>query len=245
MKKTLKRIKGKKIITLLLFIFCVILGILVFVQHINRDDVPPDILFDSESMQLTEEEVSEVLEKNYSCLLNGVHAFDSEDGDISNYVIVYSINIYGDNSYAIVNYRVLDKSNNMASAQRLVYLKSPAQIYNDLLILAGDEASKIVKEWAGEDNTDYEYSPEKPVIEMENTVNLNVGESFDPEQHIVTLEDDKDSYGVLLQNCSMEGEYDLNSPGVYPLIFYVTDSDGNKSNASVLVLIVSISGTTE
>ena len=95
------------------------------------------------------------------------------------------------------------------------------------------------------DNTGNEDESGKPVIEIENAVNLQLGESFDLQQYLVTLEDDKDSYETLLQNCRMEGEYNLNSPGVYPLAFYVTDSDGNESAPAVLILTVNINETIE
>ncbi|OUQ42433.1 hypothetical protein B5E64_16260 [Drancourtella sp. An12] len=245
MKKIFRKFNGKLVITILLLVFCVILGILVLIYLLNRDTTPPEISLETESVQLTETEVSEVLEKDYSCLLSGVTASDKEDGDLSGNVIVYSVNIYENNSYAIANYRVLDSSNNMAVKQRLVYLKTPAQIYNDVLAAVGSEAANIINEELNGDNTGNEDESGKPVIEIENAVNLQLGESFDLQQYLVTLEDDKDSYETLLQNCRMEGEYNLNSPGVYPLAFYVTDSDGNESAPAVLILTVNINETIE
>ncbi len=243
MRRIFRNLKKKTGITVVLVILCVSIGALIFYDRFHQDRTPPNISFEKESVQLTEDEVTAVLKEDYTCLLNGVNAFDNEDGDLSDYLIVYSVNIYGDNSYAVVNYRVLDTSGNMAEEQRLAYLKSPEQIYNDLLTSASDEAAGMIHEWMEENSKDYDSDTEKPVLEMADTVNLNVGESFDPQQYLVKLEDNKDSSETLWQNCRVEGEFDLNSPGVYPLAFYVTDSDGNESDAAVLVLTVGMDET--
>lgn len=240
MKKLFRDLKAKTAVTLLLLVLCILLGVLVILERLNQDSTPPEIAFDAESVHLTDEEVVEVLKKDYSCLLSGVTAYDNEDGDISSRVIVYSVNVYEDNSYAVVSYRVLDKSGNMVSRQRLAYLKSPAQIYNELLDVALDEVAGMVDEWVSENAVGSENNSEKPVIEVERRVNLTVGEAFNPQEYLITLEDDRDSFETLLENCHVEGELDLNSPGVYPLAFYVTDSDGNESDAAVMFLTVSL-----
>lgn len=241
----LKESKGKFVVTILLSGFCIVLGILMIIHLLSRDTVPPEISLETESVQLTETEAAEIESQDYSCLMNGVTAYDNEDGDLSGDVIVYSVNIYGNNSYAVVNYRVLDSNNNMASKQRLAYLKTPEQIYNDLLEEAGSEAAGIINQELNGGDSENKENSGRPVIQMESEVNLQVGESFDLQQHLVSLQDDKDPYETLLQNCRMEGEYNLNAPGVYPLAFYVTDSDGNESDPSVMILTVNINETIE
>lgn len=245
MKKIFRNLKTKTFITSLLIFFCIILGGVVFFQRLKRDHTPPIISFDEESVILTEDEVSDVLRKDYSCLLSGVNAYDDKDGDISDRVIVYSVNTYEDNTFAIINYRVLDKNNNMAAEQRIAYLKKPAQIYNDLLISVSGKMVGYMNEWSAGENGSYEEAAERPVIEMESTVNLVAGEDFEPQDYLISLNDDQDSFETLLQNCRMEGEYDLHTPGIYPLAFYVTDSDGNESDPAVLVLIVGMNVTNE
>ena len=240
MRKKFQNIKAKTVITCLLFVLCVIMAVFVVLDRLNQDDTPPSITFATESIQLTEEEASAVLQKDYSCLLTGVSAFDDSDGEITDRVIVYSVNIYGDHSYAVVNYRALDRSNNMATAQRLAYLESPEQIYQEFLDSLSNGPADGTGDAATENNAADESDTQRPVIQMESVVNLAVGETFEPQEYLITLEDDVDSFETLAQNCRMEGEFDVNSAGIYPLVFYVTDSDGNESEPSVLILTVGL-----
>lgn len=239
MKMKFQNLKLKTFFTILMFVLCIILGILVFCNWLNRDNIPPQISFENETLFLTDNEISEVLKKDYSCLMDGVRATDNKDEDISDYVIVYSANIYN-NSYAIINYRVLDRSGNIAVNSRLAYLKSPEEIYNALLTSATNAAADAVTEWVEEDVVNNENTDEMPILEMEKIVNLEIGESFDPLDYLLVLKDDKDSFESLWENCYMEGTYDLNTAGIYPLRFFVTDSDGNESNTAVLILTVSM-----
>lgn len=240
MRKKFQNIKAKTVITCLLFVLCVIMAVFLVLDRLNQDNTPPSITFATESIQLTEEEASAVLQKDYSCLLTGVSAFDDSDGDITDRVIVYSVNIYGDHSYAVVNYRALDRSNNMATAQRLAYLKSPEQIYQEFLDSLSNGPADGTGDAATENDAADESDTQRPVIQMESVVNLAVGETFEPQEYLITLEDDVDSFETLAQNCRMEGEFDVNSAGIYPLVFYVTDSDGNESEPSVLILTVGL-----
>lgn len=240
MRKKFQNIKAKTVITCLLFVLCVIMAVFLVLDRLNQDDTPPNITFATESIQLTEEEASAVLQKDYSCLLTGVSAVDDSDGDITDRVIVYSVNIYGDHSYAVVNYRALDRSNNMATAQRLAYLESPEQIYQEFLDSLSNGAADGTGDAATENDAADESDTQRPVIQMESVVNLAVGETFEPQEYLITLEDDVDSFETLAQNCRMEGEFDVNSAGIYPLVFYVTDSDGNESEPSVLILTVGL-----
>ena len=240
MRKKFQNIKAKTVITCLLFVLCVIMAVFLVLDRLNQDNTPPSITFATESIQLTEEEASAVLQKDYSCLLTGVSAVDNSDGEITDRVIVYSVNIYGDHSYAVVNYRALDRSNNMATAQRLAYLKSPEQIYQEFLDSLSNGPADGTGDAATENDAADESDTQRPVIQMESVVNLAVGETFEPQEYLITLEDDVDSFETLAQNCRMEGEFDVNSAGIYPLVFYVTDSDGNESEPSVLILTVGL-----
>lgn len=46
-----------------MFVLCIILGILVFCNWLNRDNIPPQISFENETLFLTDNEISEVLKK--------------------------------------------------------------------------------------------------------------------------------------------------------------------------------------
>ena len=52
------------------------------------------------------------------------------------------------------------------------------------------------------------------------------------------LHDDKDDYGTLLKTLKINGEYNKDKAGTYPVTLTIKDSDGNESNAYALKIIV-------
>lgn len=63
-------------------------------------------------------------------------------------------------------------------------------------------------------------------------------ESFDWNDCIRQLSDDKDGRAELFANIVMEGYVDLNTPGEYPVVIYTKDSDGMESEKSTMVVRV-------
>ena len=60
MKMKFQNLKLKTFFTILMFVLCIILGILVFCNWLNRDNIPPQISFENETLFLTDNEISEV-----------------------------------------------------------------------------------------------------------------------------------------------------------------------------------------
>lgn len=82
-------------------------------------------------------------------------------------------------------------------------------------------------------------APGAPHIKLtENRVQIEVGDSFDPLLYVATVEDDYDNIYTLWRDIQLSGDYDVNTPGVYTLTYYVTDSSGNVSNHAKLRLTV-------
>lgn len=242
MKGRKYNIKPKTLAAFLLFFLCLAMGMLVFLIRLSEDTTAPEIFFDQETIILTEEEANAVLKKDYACLLEEMSAMDDRDHDVTGRIIVYDVELYENNAYAVIRYRVMDKSGNMETAYRLAYLSTPMEIYTEVLASISEDVNEMIDKWIEQYQGDEEKDEEAPVLEMVREVNISVGEEFDPGEYVVTLEDDQDSYETLLQNGRMEGNYNTDVPGVYPLAFYVTDSDGNESNAAVLILTVTREG---
>lgn len=63
-------------------------------------------------------------------------------------------------------------------------------------------------------------------------------ESFDWNECIRELSDDRDGRAELFANIMMDGHVDFNTPGEYPVLIYTKDSDGAESEKSVVVVRV-------
>ena len=240
MKGRKHNIKMKTLAAFLMFFLCLAMGVLVFMMRLYEDTTAPEFFFDQEAILLTEEEADAVLKKDYACLLEGMTAIDDRDHDVTGRIIVYDVELYENNAYAVISYRVLDKSGNMETAHRIAYLLTPMQIYNQVLSSISNSVDEIADEWIEQYLGNNGLNEEAPILEVVREVSIVAGEEFDLMDYIITLEDDRDSYETLLQNGHIEGTYNTDVPGVYPLAFFVTDSDGNESNAAVLILTVTM-----
>lgn len=82
-------------------------------------------------------------------------------------------------------------------------------------------------------------NPEAPVLVLNgNSVEIAAGSSFHYWNYIETLEDDKDDFAYLSNQIVIDGQYDINVPGTYELVFWLMDSDGNSSVRQTFVLTV-------
>ena len=80
---------------------------------------------------------------------------------------------------------------------------------------------------------------EPPILTMTtDQVTLAVGTSFIYQDYVESIVDDKDPEDELFRELIIEGEYNIQTPGTYPLVFYTCDSDGNISNKVPLTVIV-------
>lgn len=81
--------------------------------------------------------------------------------------------------------------------------------------------------------------PAIPVLTLAaDTYEMTVGQPFDVVSQVADITDDKDDYYTLFRRIQVQGVFDLNVPGEYTLIYFVTDTDGNASPQRELKLIV-------
>ena len=67
---------------------------------------------------------------------------------------------------------------------------------------------------------------------------IKKGETFDKLSVVKDAVDDKDDRSTLYQHIHADGQVDTNRAGTYKITYYVTDSDGNASEAQVFTLKV-------
>lgn len=95
-----------------------------------------------------------------------------------------------------------------------------------------------------DENTDLtaiETLPEgSPIITLKETeITIAKGESVNRIAYVDSITDDKDDQNTLWQNIQITGDsFDNNTAGSYEQIYYVVDSDGNRSNEARLVIHV-------
>lgn len=83
-------------------------------------------------------------------------------------------------------------------------------------------------------------SPESPVIVLkQSTVTIKRGESVNRISYVESITDDKDDKDTLWKQIQIVGDtFDSSTSGTYEQIYYVVDSDGNKSNEAKLTIVV-------
>lgn len=225
----------QRLLTAALLTGCLILGILSGFILLGQDKKPPVI--DLEKTDITYEEGSD-----YSSLLEGITAKDNRDGDVTKDIFVSRIVPMEENK-AIVYYGVMDKHKNVGSAFRIVtYVKSEKESTD--ISEEKQSAEEVTSEKAQKDKTDStenKATPEEeaPVLTLNaDYTTIAAGTEFDTMGVVAQITDNKDDADTLFSQITVEGEYDINTPGDYPLSYYTTDSDGNTSEVQTFVLTV-------
>ena len=88
-------------------------------------------------------------------------------------------------------------------------------------------------------NNDLTPVGEAPVIALTtDQVTIAAGTEFDLMSVVKGVADGSDDADSLSTRISVDGQYDVNTPGSYLLHYYVIDSDGNTSEVKTLTLNV-------
>lgn len=91
-----------------------------------------------------------------------------------------------------------------------------------------------------DDETEDSGSSGSPVIKLkQSTVTINRGQSVNRISYVESITDDKDDKSTLWEQIQIKGDtFDSSTSGTYEQIYYVVDSDGNKSNEAKLTIVV-------
>lgn len=219
---------------------CLVLGGVALIVRGSHDRVAPVI-------KVKKADITYQEGQGYGELLKGVSAKDNRDGDVTDDVFVDRIVPIKDGK-AIVYYGVLDKAKNVGTAQRKVSYVANGAAQTDTAPKAEDTGSQdsnqsedaiAHQEDTANANNDLTPSGEAPVIALTtDQVTIAAGTGFDLMSVVKGVVDNSDDADSLSTRISVDGEYDVDTPGSYTLQYYVIDSDGNTSEAKTLTLNV-------
>ena len=90
-----------------------------------------------------------------------------------------------------------------------------------------------------DEETEPQTNPEAPVITLtDKEITVEKNSSFTVLKYVKEITDDKDTQKRLYNNIEVKGHVDISTSGEYDLIYFVTDSDGNRSNEAELKVTV-------
>lgn len=228
----------QRLLTLGLAGGCLVLAVIAFVINAGQDRKPPEITVKKGEVTYTEGD-------GYEALLDGVSAEDNSDGDLSDEVFVDRIVQTGEDT-GMVYYGVMDSHNNVGTAMKKITYKTSeggdAEEPQEGEDTSADQPEQEPAVQEPQDTTPQEaLQPDgaRPVMALvADTLTIGVGGEFDLIGTVRDIVDDKDNRDTLYQHISVNGNYDVNTPGSYELRYFVTDTDGNTSDPHIFTLVV-------
>jgi hypothetical protein len=205
--------KNKLIVKSVLLVIVIFVIIFLLISLIE-DDAPPSISFSNADAAYYEGESTQEL-------LADVKAYDKRDGDVSDTLMVESVQTLSDGTQVSVIYAARDTKNNIAKKTRTLKIGDTGK---------QDDQNSTKSE------TDGSTDGKIPVITMNtNAVTISAGGSFNPMNYVENATDDVDD---AWKKIHIDGDYDTNVRGDYSLKYYIIDSEGNKSNVEEFTLTV-------
>lgn len=133
-----------------------------------------------------------------------------------------------------------------ATATNPIPSPGPTQNSGEQNAGASDDAQNQLSEENGseedseEDSEDDDLPAGSPRIKLSKSrVTISRGDSVNRISFVESVTDDKDDKNTLWRRIEITGdEFDRNTPGTYEQIYYVIDTDGNKSNEAKLTIVV-------
>lgn len=231
----------RKLLFFALGILCMAFSATAVFLVVDRDKTGPVIAVPEDGS------LTYVAGEDKKILLEGVTASDSEDGDVSDTLVIESIRPNGDR--AVVTYTAVDHSHNASKASCVVNYQTETEEEETIagekrLADSEDEAEELQENSGTKAQKDVEDAiadlpKESPRFRLsQHEVMLAVGEVFDYSQYISDITDDKDSREQLYGRIRLQGKVDTSKAGIYEISYFVVDSDKNQSNVEVLTVKV-------
>ena len=231
----------RKLLFFALGILCMAFSATAVFLVVDRDKTGPVIAVPEDGS------LTYVAGEDKKILLEGVTASDSEDGDVSDTLVIESIRPNGDR--AVVTYTAVDHSHNASKASCVVHYQTETEEEETIagekrLADSEDEAEELQENSETKAQKDVEDAiadlpKESPRFRLsQHEVMLAVGEVFDYSQYISDITDDKDSREQLYGRIRLQGKVDTSKAGIYEISYFVVDSDKNQSNVEVLTVKV-------
>ena len=231
----------RKLLFFALGILCMAFSATAVFLVVDRDKTGPVIAVPEDGS------LTYVAGEDKKILLEGVTASDSEDGDVSDTLVIESIRPNGDR--AVVTYTAVDHSHNASKSSCVVNYQTETEEEETIagekrLADSEDEAEELQENSETKAQKDVEDAiadlpKESPRFRLsQHEVMLAVGEVFDYSQYISDVTDDKDSREQLYGRIRLQGKVDTSKAGIYEISYFVVDSDKNQSNVEVLTVKV-------
>lgn len=212
----------------------------------KMDREPPEIHF-------PDQEVVYIEGAGYDTLLEGVTAEDSRDGDVTDSLLVENVHKNADGVTGTAVYAAMDHSKNVEKKTRTIKIQGSEEEPVEAVPSPEPENSvtpEATQEPEHQEAEQPETVPEKEEEEIlpegspritlsESELTVKQGEEVDRLSYVEDITDDKDDSKKLWRQIRITGDQlDTDTPGVYRLLYHVTDSDGNRSNEAVLQVTV-------
>lgn len=222
-----------------------VLFVVAAVLFFGKDKTGPEIIVDESKLAKYHAEIAK------KDLLQGVTAIDDKDGDVSDSLMVESVEAVEGSSEVEVTYVATDHRKNVTKFVQI--FSTDASVPADSSLEVSEEMTEEVPEEVTDETesigtqdleSDTETAlaalpPEVPRFYLkEYQLTLNVGDSFSRLDWVEDITDDEDDRNSLYRDIRIDGEVDVNTPGTYELTYYAVDSDGNRSNDAVLTVTV-------
>ena len=112
----------QRLLTLCLIAGCAVLVAGAAVITASQDKTAPVITIEDKEKEITYKDGD-----NYEELLADVTAEDNRDGDVTDQIFIDKITVVSDGTRAIVQYAVIDESNNVGTETRMVIYEGTGQ----------------------------------------------------------------------------------------------------------------------
>lgn len=238
----------KKKIAVIMGLFAVALTGGVILLSLEDDKEGPDITYEKDLVYTGAEDTSYLLE--------GVKAADTKDGDVTDSLRVEKVQVNEEENKVVVVYIAKDSSNNVTKVSVTIpsnEIKTQTEKESDAQVL--ETFAQTTPEVTPEPTP--EPTPEVLSGEAENEAKiaalpqgcpalyleqyeekLVAGSDFNVLSYVKEITDDVDDRSWLFQHIQVSGEVNTYVPGVYQLVYYVIDSNGNQSNEALLTVTV-------
>lgn len=238
----------QRLLTLYMVVGCVVLAAASLIVTVAQDKTAPVITIEDQKKEITYKEGD-----GFDELLADVTAKDNRDGNVTDKIFVDSITPISDGKRALVQYAVIDKSNNVGVKTRIVNYEGSEQGGEDTT--QTEEEETIQKEPTEENETEKEEKTEEtknteeqgelepngasPAIRLkESSQTIRSGETFDLLSVVDKVVDAQDDTSTLFRRIHVDGEYNTSVPGTYTIYYYVMDTNNNTSNIEEFKLTV-------
>ena len=213
-------------------VLCVLLSAGIVFMWNEQDRVAPKITLPDTKIKYENDDVNS--------LLAGVSAYDDRDGDVSDSLYV-KVSIDQDMEKGYATYYAKDRSNNISQMTRelesgnsVLQATKPPQVTEESS--PPEPVSEPTVTPIVEETTNLpEVNSERPQITLiREQVTVSQGASVNRLDYVKDITDDRDARETLFKNIRISGEVNTAMVGDYEVIYYVVDSEGNKSNEAKL-----------